>query len=86
MALRSMLPLMLGYQSLIWIIKQYQQATRSPKLDINPPLLIVTQHGGAELSRDLLIPFCQRSTLSTQRCFHGLVRRVLSAASTSFQL
>lgn len=46
MALKSMLPLMLGYRSLIWIIKQYQQATRSPKLDINPPLLIVAQNGG----------------------------------------
>ena len=43
MALRCILPLRLGYRSVIWIIKQYQQATRSPKLDINPSLLIVTQ-------------------------------------------
>lgn len=59
MALRFMLPLMLGYRSLIWIIKQYQQATRSPKLDINPSLLIATWSRHAELSRDLLIPLCR---------------------------
>lgn len=54
-----MLPLMLGCRSLIWIIKQHQQATRPLKPDINPSLLIASWSRHAELSRDLLIPLCR---------------------------
>lgn len=59
------LPLMLGYRSLIWIIKQYRKATRSPKPDINPSLLIVTRSWRGRTQPRPLIPLLQRSGSGT---------------------